>query len=253
MIKHVVLSVRFALIPIAFLVVFDSDAFGELILTSNQTEASTYEGGYVYFTITVTNTFDLYVTMWPNAIGLVKTSRGGDDDDLLTAPSVFEDNVSGKRIEGGATATYRIKASSSDDGAPYDDGPGLWKINTRVYGTLFDMDDVWSDWLELNVDVLDFDPAWLIPGDATGDRIVDAADAHQLAMHWGMSGVGIGWDQGDFDGDQLVGPNDASILAANWGYCRPTEGLAAPEPGAIALLVCGLVACLLRRARRPLV
>ncbi|MBN1591183.1 MAG: tandem-95 repeat protein [Pirellulales bacterium] len=54
-----------------------------------------------------------------------------------------------------------------------------------------------------------------IPGDASGDGVVDQTDKVILATYWGQSPAD--WEMGDFDGDNVVGPRDASILAANWG------------------------------------
>jgi len=86
-----------------------------------------------------------------------------------------------------------------------------------------------------------------IPGDATGDGIVDEEDAEQLASNWGTAGAT--WNMGDFDGDRLVGPKDAAILAANWGY-GVTEASTVPEPAAAFLLAGILLAALRRRGRR---
>jgi len=88
----------------------------------------------------------------------------------------------------------------------------------------------------------------LVPGDATGDGIVDELDAARLAAHWGFGDAT--WDMGDFDGDDLVGPGDAAILASHWGYGTggPTEGGAPPVPEPSTwLLLMGLLACFLAR------
>jgi len=91
-----------------------------------------------------------------------------------------------------------------------------------------------------------------VPGDATGDAVVDAADALALAGNWGHSNAT--WAMGDFDFDDLVGPADASILAANWGYGVGPSGettSAVPEPSTLALLL-GVPLGLSLRRRRPL-
>ncbi|HBO42871.1 MAG TPA: hypothetical protein DD670_02835 [Planctomycetaceae bacterium] len=85
-----------------------------------------------------------------------------------------------------------------------------------------------------------------IPGDATGDSVVDDADAKRLAANWGVSGSAT-WAMGDFDRDGKVGPTDAAIMAANWGYGVVEGDLAVPEPGMITLW---LVAVLLVVATR---
>jgi hypothetical protein len=90
-----------------------------------------------------------------------------------------------------------------------------------------------------------------VPGDATGDGKVDAADAKKLAAYWG-SGTPESpatWDQGNFDGDNIVGPRDASIMAANWGYGASEGGSAVPEPSTIVLLLGALVSLLTWRRR----
>jgi hypothetical protein len=87
-----------------------------------------------------------------------------------------------------------------------------------------------------------------VPGDATGNGVVDELDARALAANWGASGPTVTWAMGDFDGDDLVGPRDASIMAANWGY-GSSEATAVPEPTALMLLVGGLVGLLMRRDR----
>ncbi len=83
-----------------------------------------------------------------------------------------------------------------------------------------------------------------IPGDATGDGMVDAEDAERLASNWGQSGAT--WRMGDFNGDGIVGPADAIILAANWGY-GVGEAASVPEPSTSALLLALLLAWSVRR------
>jgi hypothetical protein len=73
-----------------------------------------------------------------------------------------------------------------------------------------------------------------IPGDATGDGVVDEEDARRLGANWGDSSAT--WSMGDFNGDGLVDAVDASILAANWGY-GASETTEASEPGVIAFLL----------------
>ncbi len=84
-----------------------------------------------------------------------------------------------------------------------------------------------------------------VPGDASGDGLVDESDASILADHCGESGME--WGDGDFTGDGKVGPADAAILAANWGY--GAESNAVPEPSTHVLLFLGAVGVLFRRRR----
>jgi hypothetical protein len=85
-----------------------------------------------------------------------------------------------------------------------------------------------------------------IPGDATGDGVVNQADAAQLAANWGVTGAD--WEMGDFNGDGVVGPGDASILAANWGTVGES-GRSVPEPSACAALIGALAALALQCGR----
>lgn len=92
----------------------------------------------------------------------------------------------------------------------------------------------------------------LIPGDATGDGIVDELDAARLAANWGLGDAT--WAMGDFDGDDFVSAADAAILAANWGQgstgAAAAASLPVPEPS-IGLLLLGILsACFARPTRR---
>ena len=76
-----------------------------------------------------------------------------------------------------------------------------------------------------------------IPGDADGDRDVDAADAAILAGNW-LQTIAGGYSVGDFNGDGDVDDIDATIMAANWGYGTATA--AVPEPSTICLAISAL-------------
>ncbi len=89
----------------------------------------------------------------------------------------------------------------------------------------------------------------LIPGDADGDRDVDAADAAILASFWQQSVTG-GASEGDFNGDGYTNDLDATILATNW-QVGVAATAAVPEPGMMALLACGLTMLLGARRRGP--
>jgi T5SS/PEP-CTERM-associated repeat protein/autotransporter-associated beta strand protein len=73
----------------------------------------------------------------------------------------------------------------------------------------------------------------LTPGDANGDRFVDAADASILGSNWQVQS-GATWAMGDFNLDEKVNDADAAILAAHWGEGGGEESV--PEPGSLALL-----------------
>ncbi|MBN1910393.1 MAG: PEP-CTERM sorting domain-containing protein [Pirellulales bacterium] len=52
-----------------------------------------------------------------------------------------------------------------------------------------------------------------IPGDATGNGVVDGDDARRLAANWLRNDPTLTWAEGDFNGDYVVDDLDASILA----------------------------------------
>jgi hypothetical protein len=89
-----------------------------------------------------------------------------------------------------------------------------------------------------------------IPGDANEDDVVNDADASILAAHWQQSGEGIGWGDGDFNDDGVVNDQDASILAAHWGESREGSTAPVPEPGAMVLLLGGLLSLLVGWRRK---
>ena len=77
----------------------------------------------------------------------------------------------------------------------------------------------------------------VIPGDATGDNLVNVADLGVLGANYKMSG---GWLQGDFSGDGFINVADLGVLGAHW-----KEHL--PEPATFALLAVGAVALIRQR------
>jgi hypothetical protein len=88
-----------------------------------------------------------------------------------------------------------------------------------------------------------------IPGDATGDRKVDAADAQKLALYWGTSVTAGDWLKGDFSNNGVIDAADAAILAANFGY-GVSESSAVPEPSILAMLFGSLLIVATQRRRR---
>jgi len=94
-----------------------------------------------------------------------------------------------------------------------------------------------------------------IPGDATGNDVVDEDDAKALAANWGVTS-GAQWADGDFNDDGKVDARDAAILAANWGATSGGESAATavPEPGVFAALAGVLAAFVVgnrRGTRKP--
>lgn len=86
------------------------------------------------------------------------------------------------------------------------------------------------------------------PGDANRDGTVDASDLGILATHYGATS-GAQWGDGDFTGDGSVDVSDLGLLATN--YSNGSSSVASvPEPGGIALLLCGLLSLALSRRLR---
>ncbi|MBN2022066.1 MAG: hypothetical protein JW809_04670 [Pirellulales bacterium] len=126
---------------------------------------------------------------------------------------------------------------------------GQHAISVRAFDpTGFDPVD---GWVRRDQDELEQFVSWdvtlttstLLPGDANADRAVNNLDAAVVAAHW-LRAAGAAWQDGDFSGDGAVDDLDLAILAANWDEEPSTT--AVPEPGAMALLVFGLVVMPLR-------
>jgi probable HAF family extracellular repeat protein len=88
---------------------------------------------------------------------------------------------------------------------------------------------------------------WLVtpalPGDANLDRTVDISDLNKVLTNFDKTGMT--WDQGDFDGNGAVDIADLNKVLTNFDKTAGTSfgGVkAVPEPGALALLIVGLVA-----------
>jgi len=164
----------------------------------------------------------------------------------------------GNRGEG-REALYLYGLGINEDGLVIHEGSKLIVDYLDAYAW---MDGQWvhlNDWLvdgmtPLTVPMggkyLEFDSALqsvfcegeAIPGDATGDRCVDASDLLIVEGNWGEElpgGVGVG----DFDRDGSVGHLDYLVLKANWGRSEA----ATPEPGTLAFLMVGALVFMRRR------
>ncbi len=123
----------------------------------------------------------------------------------------------------------------------YTPDPGWYGEDSFTYKAFDDED--WSDVATVTIEVL---AGLRIPGDASGNGVVDEQDAAIVAGYWGQSASGP--SMGDFNGDGIVGPADAAILVANWGCGVGEAGqTTVPEPGIAALLVFGFLTVLGRR------
>ena len=114
-------------------------------------------------------------------------------------------------------------------------------IRFDVYRSLdtgqFSMTDSWS--------------LFAIPGDASGDWIVDIVDLTALAANWSAVSPGDKtWDQGDFNNDLIVDIVDLTAMAANWTPVGSPPPV--PEPGFALLLLAGFPWLLRRRSGQVL-
>ena len=107
-----------------------------------------------------------------------------------------------------------------------------------MHQRLFHFESVIVDWqtLERTQLIIDPPPPPLF-GDANGDGMVTAYDLNVIGLNWQLPGE---WEDGDFTGDGFVDAADLNALAINWQ--RPPQApLSVPEPGAMTLLLIGVV------------
>jgi hypothetical protein len=107
------------------------------------------------------------------------------------------------------------------------------------------------------IDQVRLHDAFLIPGDANYDGVVNLQDFNRVAANFGAGDRE--WTQGDFTGDAAVDLADFNILAAHFGLAASADGptardwaalaAAVPEPPAPTALFAGLLVAG-RRARR---
>ncbi len=80
-----------------------------------------------------------------------------------------------------------------------------------------------------------------MPGDANADGQVDVNDLTIVLTNFGQTGMS--WSQGEFTGDGTVDVNDLTIVLANYGSGASSAAslTAVPEPGAMVMLIIGLI------------
>jgi len=200
---------------------------GGSIVVTNSTIAgnSAAEGGAIeafYGTLTVRNSIvalndaeDLYGELSPES----GYNQVGSDPGILRNPSDggdgWGDDPETPGVDESANDDYGDLRLRSDSPA-VNAGNNAWAVDAQGNPLRVDLGGN-ARVLYGTVDVGAYE--FGVPGDATGDGIVDAQDAAIMAAHW-LVREGVIWSDGDFNEDRTVDDLDASILAAHWVY-RP--------------------------------
>ena len=145
-------------------------------------------------------------------------------------------SVDGSPVQGATDATFDLLLHGF--------GPGQYQVEAAAY------DNTIGDWVRRETDELRTAVNWSVeitsqptmPGDATGDGMINDDDISVLLANWGTDG---GWRRGDFTWDQIIGDDDLSVLLAHWTGTPE----AAPEPATICLLLLCAPSLLARRSR----
>ena len=98
--------------------------------------------------------------------------------------------------------------------------------------------------------VVEFEPmAIRLPGDASGDGIMDVVDLGIVGANFNLMGVEFG--DGDFNDDGVVDVADLAIVGANWSAAKGSSNLqthclsgadqTVPEPTSMAVMALGSV------------
>lgn len=136
-----------------------------------------------------------------------------------------------------------------------------WQLSDEAahgaYGVLLDLEtdapgiansDPYFFVVNFGLDEIIFDGAvgqfTAVPGDITGDGVVDVGDLAAVGAQWGTAGSAA-----DLNGDGVVGVEDLAIVGSNWSAAQVVaQSLVVPEPASLA--VAGLGG-LLVWTRRP--
>ena len=171
-----------------------------------------------------------YATNLTNFIDQVR-----DDFDTLDMPFVLGriDDYYLSRVGGATVRAAQAAVANADENAAWFSTDNLENAYIGHFGTEGQID--LGNYFAYFMDEL-IPP---IPGDASGNGVVDEEDAAILAANWGGAG---GWEDGDFNNDGVVGAADAAILTANWHYGVPGEsGTSVPEPSTLVLAATALL------------
>jgi hypothetical protein len=153
---------------------------------------------------------------------------------------------SGHVIEIGVRLSLVATAANLASGAVAD--PVTWRIGTRFAGN--GHTEVGPDWVgDLNGARQDEGTVWISvarPGDTDGDGDIDLNDLNRFSDGW-YGNLPPSWATGDFDGDNDVDLQDLNLFSDGWyGPAGPGGEGAVPEPGALCLLVLGVLTLAVR-------
>jgi hypothetical protein len=90
-----------------------------------------------------------------------------------------------------------------------------------------------------------------LPGDANGDKTVDAGDLNALALNWRKTNA-VSWNQGDFNADGSIDASDLNDLALNWqGIANAApSAVTVPEPSGVWVTISTVLLFMCRRRNR---
>ncbi len=111
-----------------------------LKLTADQVTRGVLEGNPVAFQMTVQNISGYRIQfLTPTYTYFPNSDFGGDSGDAIRGDLVLTNDPTDTILESNDTVDYGITAYTDDDGTPWNDGPGHWKISAYVSG--FAVDD----------------------------------------------------------------------------------------------------------------
>lgn len=185
--------------------------------------------------------------VWPRPLDFFRfdTDDLGAGFDFTTTPRNFEPGGSHSfyYLDGSALMATGSYTGDGRQASHWKDNLGLGIMDPTASSgemlTISDNDLIALDLIGWDVVMSEPDP---MPGDVTGDWLVNSDDLVSLLSHWGA--IDAPRDHGDLNQDGLVGSDDYVEVLTYWGS---GTGQPAPEPSALLLLLVGVVPSLTYR------